>query len=173
MPEYYGAVSAHIPVRNDIMCLVIEYDTILKYFYKSGAVVFCSLYHDLLCQLQFHIQGASKERTAGTHGQCTRIKGMLNGSERRCFGYRTPFGSRGILSFCQTVNSVVEQHYVDVYVSADGMDQMVTSNSQGVSITCHLPNGKSRICNLNTRGNGSGPSVDTMETVCFHIIGKT
>ena len=50
---------------------------------------------------------------------------------------------------------------------------MVSADSQGVSVTGHLPYGKLRVGNLHSGSQGACPSVDSVEAVSVHVVRET
>lgn len=77
------------------------------------------------------------------------------------------------MSFCQAVDTVVQQNHVQVDVAAVGMDEVVAADGESVAVAAHLPYGEFRIGNLATGGNGSGTSVNGVHAVGIHIVGQT
>ena len=131
------------------------------------------LCHDFLIQLQFRIKAPGKEGTLRSKDQTAGIERVLDCAIRRGLGDGSEFRCRRILSLGKTVNLVVEQNHIDVYVPSDGMDEVVAADCQGIAVATGLPHGKGRVCHLDAGGNRRGPSVNGMEAVGVHIIWKT
>ena len=53
------------------------------------------------------------------------------------------------------------------------MDEVVTTDSQTVTVTGNLPDSQIRISHFGTCCNGSGTSVDGMEAIRIYIIRQT
>ena len=69
------------------------------------------------------------------------------------------------MAFGKTVNSVVEQYNVDIHIPAEGMNEMVSSDSHTVTIATDCPYVHLRIGNLASGSDGNGSTVDGMETI--------
>mgnify|MGYP003463764720 CR=1 FL=1 len=78
-----------------------------------------------------------------------------------------------VILLSAVVNAIVKKDYVYVDIPSDGMDEVVSTDSESITITTGLPYGKVRICDLDTCRNSSGTSVDTVEAISIHIIRKT
>ena len=92
--------------------------------------MFGSCNHALFRKIEFHVDRAREERTPGSEYQFTGIERVLDRTERRGFRNLAEFRGRGILSFGQTVDLVVEQQNIDVDVTAYGVDQVVAADGQ-------------------------------------------
>ena len=97
---------------------------------------------------------------------------MLDRSVRGSLRDGSQFGGRGILPLGHTVNLVVEEHQIDVDVPADGVDEMVTADSQRVTVAAHLPDAEIRIGDLHSGRDRGGAAVDAVEPVGVHIVRK-
>ncbi len=129
--------------------------------------------HDFLIKGQLHIKRAGEKCSLSAKHQRARIERMLNRTVRRGFGDGSELGCRRILPFGKAVNLIVEENYIDVDIPADGMDEMVASDSKGIPIATSLPYGKPWIGHLDAGSYSRGPAVYGMETVSVHIIRKT
>ena len=98
---------------------------------------------------------------------------MFHSTVRRGLGYRAKLGCRRILPFGHTVDLVVEEHYIDIHISSDGVDEVVSAYGQCVTVTARLPYAELRIRHLDTGSDGCSTAVNTVETVCIHIIRKS
>ena len=98
---------------------------------------------------------------------------MFHCSVWRCLGDGSETGCWRILALGQAINLVIEENDIDVDIPSDGMDEVVSTDSESITITTGLSYGKVRICDLDTCRNSSGTSVDTVEAISIHIIRKT
>ena len=85
-------------------------------------------------QVQLHIYRTSHKRSLCTNRQHRRREWLLDSAERRGLGYFAQLRGRGVLTFGQAVNLVVEQNQVQVDISAASVDKVVTTNRQRVAI---------------------------------------
>ena len=152
---------------------VVEDDAVREEFHYGATVVKGGRSHYLLVEGHLHVEGAREESSLGTQHQGAGFEWMLDSSVRGCLGNGSKLRSWAVLSFRQTIDLIVEEHYVDIDVPADRMDEMVSSNGQGVTVSTGLPYGKPWIGHLDARGYRSGASMYTVETVGIHIIRKT
>lgn len=49
------------------------------------------------------------------------------------------FGSRWILSFCKSVNLIIEKQYIYIHIATNTMNKMISTNRQTVTITDGTP----------------------------------
>ena len=98
---------------------------------------------------------------------------MLDSSVRRSLGNGSELGSRRILSLCKAIDLIVEKDDVYIDIPSDGMDEVVTSDSKGITVTAGLSYGKIRIGYLDSGRNGGSTAVNAVEAVSIHIIWKT
>ena len=78
---------------------------------------------------------ACKETSTGTEAEFSRVERIFYRTIRRGFADEATGRRRRILSFCQTVDAVVQQQNVDIYIATDSMDKVVTTDSQTVTVT--------------------------------------
>ena len=97
------------------------------------------LQHYLLIQSEFRIHAAGEEASLRTKHKTARIERLLDSAVRRCLGDCAQPGCRGILALRHSVYLVVEEHYVDVDIPPDGVDEMVAADGEGVSVAACLP----------------------------------
>ena len=76
------------------------------------------------------------------------------------------------MSFGQSIDFVVEQDDVQIYVSADGMNKMVSADGKGITVSGYFPNCQFRIGAFYPRGNGCRPAVNGMKPEGTHVIGE-
>lgn len=98
---------------------------------------------------------------------------MLHSSVRRSLGYSAEFGRGRILPLGKSVDSVVEEQDIDVYIAPDGVYEMIASYRKGIAVSAHLPHSKGGVGDLDAGTDGGGASVDGMESVGIHIIRKS
>ena len=98
---------------------------------------------------------------------------MLDRSVRRSFGFSSQFGSRGILSFSQTINFIVKQQNGNIHIPADSMNKMVTPDSQCITITGDLQYIQFPVGILRSGSNSGSTSMNCMEPIGIHIIRET
>ena len=134
MSQNYRAVSFDFFVGDLAVRAVIVDDTIDKHLCHGASVVFGGSHENLLIQLQLRIYASCKECAACAHYEGTGIEGMLHGSVRGCLGNLAEGRCRGILTFCQSVDTVVEQDDVDVDITPDGVDEMVAADTVACQI---------------------------------------
>src|SRR5690606_19383296 len=71
------------------------------------------------------------------------------------------------------VNAIVEENDFQIHVAAQGMDEMIAADAEGVSVAGDDPYLEIGIGELDAGGNGGSPAVDGMKTVGIHVIGES
>ena len=84
------------------------------------------------------------------------IEGLIQRAKRGRLGFCALSAGGRILSFGQAVDSVIEHKDVKVYVTSQGVDQVVTANTQGVAIAGDNPDREVRVGQLQAGGDGRG-----------------
>ena len=97
---------------------------------------------------------------------------MLNGTVRGGLGDGAELGGRRILPLGETVNLVVEEDYVDIYVAADGVEEVIASDSESITVSAGLPYGQGRVCYLDAGADCGSPAVYAVEAVGLHTVWK-
>ena len=128
--------------------------------------------HDLLVELELHVQRAGEEGALGAQHERTRVERMLDGAVRRGLRDGAKLRGRRILPLRQTVDLVVEEDDVDVDVAPDGVDEMVAADGEGIAVAAGLPDRQPGIRHLDAGGDRRGAAVDAVEPVGIHIIRK-
>ena len=116
--------------------------------------------------------GACEEVPACAEAKFSRVERVLHRAVGRRLADEAARRSRGVLSFRQTVDAVVQQDHVDVHVAADGMDEVVAADGQAVAVARNLPYGDVRVGHLEAGGDGRGAPVDGLHGVGVHIVRK-
>ena len=165
-----GTVCTIFLINDTLMNAVIENYTVYQHFRDRSTFMACRSSQYFSCILQIHIDHPGKEVSACSQSQFSRDKRVFHCSVRRTFRNEATFGSRGVLSFGQTINFIVEKNYVQVDITTYGMDKMVTTDSQTVAVAGDQPDTQVGTGSLHTCCYCSTTSVDGMETVCIHII---
>ena len=114
---------------------VIEYNAVLQNLTHSGSFMVSSSLQNFSCAGTICGYTACKETSTGTEAEFSRVERIFYRTIRRGFADEATGRRRGILSFCQTVDAVVQQQNVDIYITTDSMDKVVTTDSQTVTIT--------------------------------------
>ena len=82
-----------------------------------------------------------KETSARSEAELCRMERVFYGSVRRRFADDTTVGSRRLLTFSQTVDTVVQQNHIQVDIATYRMDEVIAANGQPVTVTGNLPDG--------------------------------
>lgn len=77
------------------------------------------------------------------------------------------------MTFGQTIDTVVEQAYIEIDIAANLVDEMVTTDSEAVAIARHLPNIELRMASFDARSNSTTTTVDSVETVGVEVVWHT
>ena len=119
------------------------------------------------------VHGTGHKGTISSQCQGSGIEGVVHTSHRGRLGDLILFRCRGILSLGQPVDLVVEHQYIDVQVTTEQMNGMVSPDTQAVTVTGHYPNAQFRAGGFQSGSNGCGPSVNGVHPECIHVIGET
>lgn len=109
----------------------------------------------------------------GTQGQSSGIERMIDATHRCTLRDLVFFRSRGILSFSQTIDLIIEHQNIHIEVPAKQVDGMISADTQTVSITRDDP-----YAEIGTRSFQSGSdrrrsSMDRVHPECIHVVRKT
>ena len=120
--------------------------------------------------LQIHVNRTGEEITTGTQRQLGRDKRIFHRPIRRALGYETTVRCRGVLSLRQTIDLIVEKNDIQVDITTDSVDKMITADSQAVAITRNQPYAQVRASRLYAGSDSRSTTIDRMETIGIHII---
>ena len=84
--------------------------------------------------VKLHINRAAEEVAACAEHKFRRNEWVFDSAVRARFTYKTTVARRRILAFGETVDFVVEEHYVDVDVAAHGVNEMIAADCKSVAI---------------------------------------
>jgi hypothetical protein len=116
------------------------------------------------------INGPGNKRGAGTKSQPHGIQWMIDCPHRSAFR-NLPFNAGWrVLSFSQTINSIIEQKIIDIQIASHDMHKVVTTDTQTVSIPCDDPYDEIRSGNLEPRGNGGRTTMNRMDSTGVDVI---
>ena len=152
---------------------IIKDNTVHEALHDRTALMCLGCYQTIHGRRYIHIQRTGKERPSGTQYQLSGNEWTLYRTKRTRLADETLGAGRRILTFSQTIDTVIEQADVQVHIAPYLMNEMVSSDSQTVSITTHLPNRQFRMTRFQTRSNGSSTTVNGVKTVCIEIMRHT
>src|SRR4029079_13207945 len=98
---------------------------------------------------------------------------MVNGASRCRFGLLAEFGSRIVLTLGQPIDSIVEEHIIDIEIATDRMNEMVTADRQGITIAGDYPDAQIRIRTLDPSRYCRRTSMNAVKSVGVHVIRET
>lgn len=73
----------------------------------------------------------------------------------------------------ETVDAVVEEDHIHVYVSSHEVDEVVPANSQGITISTHEPYAEVGVGCLYSGGNRSAATMYGVHPVGAHVVGQS
>ena len=73
----------------------------------------------------------------------------------------------------QTVDTVIEEAEVEVYVTTYLLNEVVGTDSEAVTVTRGLPNGQLGVTRLNAGSYRTATTVDRVETVGVQVVRHT
>ncbi len=133
---------------------------------QGGAVQ----HHAQVCVVD--VDAAGCERCFGPNGYRQRSQRVVYHSVRGCLRLLSLFRCRGILPLGKPVNAVVKQQNVYVNVASDGMEQVVSTDTEAISISGDDPDGEVRSSEFDAGGNGQSSAMDAMKAVGVEIVGE-
>ena len=77
---------------------------------------------------------------------------------------------RGVLSLRQTIDLIVEKNDIQIDITTDSVDKMITADSQAVAITRNQPYAQVRASRLYAGSDSRSTTMDRMEAIRIHII---
>ena len=170
--QHDGVVGLDGRIGQRLVRPVVEDHAVGQHLHHGAAVVQGGRRHDLLVELELHVQRAGEEGALGAQHKRARVERVLDGAVGRGFRDRAELGGRRILPLGQAVDLVVEEDDVDVDVAPDGVDEMVAADGEGIAVAAGLPDRQPGIRHLDAGGDRRGAAVDAVEPVGVHIIRK-
>src|SRR5688572_25800204 len=98
---------------------------------------------------------------------------MIDRAERSGLCFLAMLRCRRVLALRQPVDTVVEEHDVQIKIAAQCMERMVTADRKTVAVAGCNPYIEFRICCLNAGSNGECASVNRMQAIRIHVIRET
>ncbi len=163
----YGAGS------DGIKGLVVKNHAVLKDLDEGSTLMCLGRLEGVNHVLHVSVQGAGHKSGLGTESEEKRIYGVVYGPQRSALGFLPNFRSGAVLSFGQAIDTVVEEKNVYVQVAPEQVKKMIGSDGKSVPVTRDHPYGQFRVCHLHARRDGGSSTMNGMETVGVHVVGKT
>ena len=173
MTNIDGVLLTTLFVIDTLMGAIVEDDTVLQDLTDSGSFVLIGSFQDIHRTLCVGGNGTGEEMSTGTEAQLCGTERILYRAVRTRLRDEATGRGRGVLSFCQTIDTVVEQDHVQVDVTTIGVNEVVAADGKTVTVARHLPYRQVGVCHLRTSGNRCGTSVDGVHTIGCHIVGQT
>ena len=149
---------------------IVEDVAILIDFEERRTVVCMRPTNHLLQMFRVAIHTARYERSIGTKGQCPRIEWMIETSVRGRLRYFMFFAGRRILPFGESVNLIVEQQNLHIEITAQQVNEVVTTNAHSVAITGYNPHAQLGANCLEAACHGGCTTVNRVHPIRIHII---
>ena len=181
LAEHQGLSMLHIDGVLGTACLVVdvvvsavvEDYTVLHYLTHRSALVVIGCLQNLYGSWGICCYGASKEVSACTKAEFRRAEGVLHCTIRTALADKAPGTGWRILTLGETVDTIVQENHIQVYVSAVGMYEVIAANGKAITVATYLPYGKAWVCHLATCCNGCGTAVYGVHAVGGHIVRQT
>ena len=168
-----GILLTTLVVVYDIVAVVVEDHTVLQDLTDRSTLVLIGSLQNLHRSLGIGSHGTGEEVSTGTEAEFGRTEGILNCTVRTRLRHEATGRGGRILALRQTVDTVVEQDHVQVDVTTVGMDEVVTTDSQSVTVARHLPDGEVGISHLRTSSDGGSTTMNGVHAVGSHIVRQT
>src|SRR5262249_164555 len=127
-------VGLGVALRGIFPGAVVEDVAVLVDLEKGGAGVLGGALERFAEVLDVDIDATGDEGGFTANGERQRMERVVNGARRRAGCLFAERRSRRVLALGETVDTVVEQHDVDVEIAADGVHQMVSADREAVAI---------------------------------------
>ena len=163
-------VIADILAGDVFMHAIGEDHAVLQDLGHGDAVVVVRLHEDLGEFFGVDIHATGEEGRLSADGEFTGVERILVGALGRGLGLGTAEGARRELALGHTIDTVIEEHQVDVDVTAAGVDEVVTTDGGAVTVASDHPHTQFRVGQLHASGASGGTTVDAVEAVGVHII---
>ncbi len=95
---------------------------------------------------------------------------MVEGAEGRGLGHLPRLRSRGVLTLGQPVDLIVEQDDREIDVPAEGVEEVVASNREGVAVAGDHPYVQVRSAHRDSSRQRRRPPVYGMDPVSVHVV---
>ena len=171
--EYDATLCASLAVGNPVVGAIVEDYTVHKALNHARAFVLVRLYHAVDGGRHVHIQRAGKEGAACTEYQFCRDEWTLYSTKWTGLTYKALRRSRRVLTFGESVYAVVEEADIQIHISANLVDKVVTTDSKAVAIARHLPYTQFGVTGLNACSDSATATVNSIETVGVQIVRHT
>ena len=123
---------------------VVEDDAVLEYLDHGGSLMLGGGHHDVLGVLEEDVDAACEEGAACAEDELGGDEGVLGGAVGGGLGDGAAVGGGGVLALGESVDLVVEQHYVYVDIAAHGVDEVVAADGQRVAVARGDPDAEAR-----------------------------
>src|SRR5262245_14540556 len=147
--------------------------TVLIHFDEGRALVGSSPLDsgdEMLC---ICINSARHKRRLSTNRHAERIERMIGDPQRGRFDpLLSEFRGRGILSFGKPVDTVVKEHDLHIHIAPQDMQQVITPNTESITITRDYPYHEIGPARLEPCGNGGRTAMNGVEAIRMHIVGE-
>ncbi len=120
--------------------------------------------------LAVRVDGAGDEAGLGAEGERDGVERVVERSLGAGLGDLALLGGGGVLALGEAVDPVVEQQDLQVDVAAQGVDEVVAADAQGVAVAGDDPHGQVRAGDGEAGGDGRGAAVDGVHAVGVHVV---
>ena len=173
MAEEDGTFGTHLAVRDTRVGAVVEDDAVHEYLRHGSATVASRCSEDSRQVGCVRIDATGEEVAACAEGQLGRDEGIFHRAVGRTLRDEATVGRRGVLSLGEAVDLVVHQHDIQVYVAADGVDEVVATDGEAVAVAGNKPYADVGAGRLDAGSDGGATAVNGVEAVRVHVVRQT
>ena len=179
--EHQGLSMLHVDGVLGTACLVVdvvvsamvEDYAILHNLAHGSALVVIGCLQNIYGSRGVCCYGASKEVSTCTKAQFCWTEGVLHSTIRTALADKATGTGWRILTLGETIDTIVQENHIQVYVSTVGMYEVVAANGKAITVATYLPYGKAWVCHLAACCNGCGTAMDGVHAVGSHIVRQT
>ena len=168
-----GVLGTACLVVDVVVSAMIEDYTVLHNLAHRSTLVVIGRLQNLYGSRGVCCYGACKEVSACTKAEFGRAEGILHCTIGTALADEATRTGWRILTLGETVDTIVQENHIQVYVSAVGMYEVVAANGKAITVATYLPYGKAWVCYLAACCNGCGTAVYGVHAVGGHIVRQT
>ena len=156
-----------------LIATIIKNHAILQHLYNRSTLMMIRRLQHLNSMITIIGNSTCKEMASCAKCQLGWAERIFHSTVRTRFRHKATRTGWRILTFSKSVDTIVEQNHIDIYISAVSMNKMVTTNGKSITIARNLPNGKFWIHHLNTGSNCCCTTMNSLHSISIHVIRQT
>src|SRR5258708_23295794 len=172
MLEIQHTIGTNAAVSEIVESVVVKDIAVLIDLYERNAFVFRGCLNHTTEVFDVNVDRARDKSRLTRDRQRQRIDRVVDSSRRSRLRLLAELGSRTVLAFSQTVDTVVEKYVVDIQIPPDRVHEVIAADGQRVAIACDYRDTQLRGRTFDSGRNRRRTTVDAVEPICVHVVRK-